>query len=99
MSEVPLLGLAGELALAAAAGVLLNLTPCVLPAIPLKVRTVLAHAGTSRRHRLISAAVFMGGTLAFFLIIGLATALLHWTWGRLFQSPVYWLRYSPCLRC
>ncbi len=87
MSEVPLLGLAGELALAAAAGVLLNLTPCVLPAIPLKVRAVLAHAGTSRRHRLISATVFMGGTLAFFLIIGLATALLHWTWGRLFQSP------------
>lgn len=87
MSEVPFLGLAGELALAAAAGVLLNLTPCVLPAIPLKIRAVLAHAGVARRQRFTAAAVFAGGTLVFFLAVGLATALLHWSWGRLFQSP------------
>ncbi len=87
MSEAALLGLPVELVLAGAAGVLLNLTPCVLPAVPLKVRSVLAHAGAARRQRLISAIVFAGGTLAFFLVVGLATALLHWSWGRLFQSP------------
>ncbi|RAP56094.1 cytochrome c biogenesis protein CcdA [Oleiagrimonas sp. MCCC 1A03011] len=86
MSDALLLGLPSELALAAARGLLLNLTPCVLPAMPLKVRSVLAHTGVAARKRVTAAAVFAAGTLAFFLVVGLATAMLHWTWGRLFQS-------------
>lgn len=87
MSDAWLPGLPGQLALAAVAGLLLNLTPCVLPAMPLKIRAVLAHTGDAPRKRTTAAAVFAAGTLAFFLAVGLATALLHWTWGRLFQSP------------
>lgn len=86
MSDALLPGLPGELALAVVAGLLLNLTPCVLPAMPLKVRSVLAHTGAAPRKRITAAVVFAGGTLVFFLAVGLATALLHWTWGRLFQS-------------
>lgn len=80
------IGLPGELALAFLAGALLNLTPCVLPVIPLKIRTIIHHAGAAPRHRAEAAVAFLAGTLLFFLAIGGASALLHWTWGVLFQS-------------
>ena len=82
------LQLAGQLALAMIAGVLLNLTPCVLPAIPVKIRTIVYEAGHSRRQRAIAAVAFTTGTLLFFLPLAIATAMLQWTWGALFQSPV-----------
>ncbi|TFG60298.1 MAG: thiol:disulfide interchange protein, partial [Deltaproteobacteria bacterium] len=56
--------------LAFAAGFLLNLTPCVLPAIPLKIRAILNETGTSFRRRLLAAAAFLAGSLAFFLALG-----------------------------
>ncbi|OYV61841.1 MAG: hypothetical protein B7Z71_03570, partial [Acidocella sp. 21-58-7] len=64
------LGLPSELALAFLAGVLLNLTPCVLPVIPLKIRTIIHHAGASPRQRVEAAVAFLAGTLLFFLAIG-----------------------------
>src|SRR5699024_10413332 len=76
------------LLLALAAGVLLNLTPCVLPAIPVKIRTIVHEAGGAPRQRLLAAVAFTGGTLLFFLPLAIATAALQWTWGALFQSPV-----------
>lgn len=79
--------LSGELALALVAGALLNLTPCVLPVIPLKIRTIIHHAGGTRLRRMEAAIAFAAGTLLFFLAIGIASAMLHWTWGVLFQSP------------
>ena len=80
------IGLPGELALAFLAGALLNLTPCVLPVIPLKIRTIIHHTGAAPRHRLEAATAFLAGTLLFFLAIGSVSALMHWTWGALFQS-------------
>jgi len=78
-----------ELALAALAGALLNLTPCVLPAIPVKVRTILRESGGQPSHRAVAAAAFTAGALIFFLAIGGLTAWLHWTWGTLFQSRMF----------
>lgn len=75
-----------EITLAAGAGLLLNLTPCVLPAVPLKVRAVLREAGERRATRLVSAALFTVGSVLFFAALGLATATLQWRWGVLFQS-------------
>ena len=75
--------------LAVAAGFLLNLNPCVLPAIPLKVRAILNETGTGPRRRIAAAAAFLAGSLAFFLALGGATALLHLTWGGLFQSRTF----------
>src|SRR3546814_13542008 len=67
-----------ETLLAAGAGLLLNLTPCVLPAVPLKVRAVLREAGERKAVRLASAALFAAGSVLFFAALGLATALLQW---------------------
>lgn len=75
-----------EVALALGAGTLLNLTPCVLPAIPIKIRTILREAGHGRAARALSAALFTLGSVLFFAPLGLATALLHLQWGVLFQS-------------
>lgn len=75
--------------MAVAAGLLLNLTPCVLPAIPIKVRTILREAGSQRSHRVLAALAFTAGTLTFFLTLGGLTALLQWNWGTLFQSTVF----------
>lgn len=75
-----------QIALAAGAGLLLNLTPCVLPAMALKVRAVLNEVGSQLPLRALSAALFMAGSVLFFAPLGLATALLQWKWGVLFQS-------------
>jgi thiol:disulfide interchange protein len=80
--------MAGELALALVAGVLLNLTPCVMPAIPVKIRTIVHEAGQRPRQRIGAAAAFAAGTLLFFLGLAIATTALHWTWGALFQSRI-----------
>ncbi|TAM53915.1 MAG: thiol:disulfide interchange protein [Paraburkholderia sp.] len=75
-----------QILLAFGAGVLLNLTPCVLPAIPLKVRAILRETGGQLGARVTSAVLFAAGSVLFFAAVGLATALLHLQWGVLFQS-------------
>ena len=65
-----------EAGLAMAAGALLNLTPCVLPAVPIKVRTILREAGDAAGSRALSAVLFTLGSVSFFAALGLLTALL-----------------------
>jgi thiol:disulfide interchange protein len=89
MSQFPSLLIVGQFLMAVLAGLLLNLTPCVLPAIPIKVRTILREAGSRRSHRVFAALAFTAGTLVFFLTLGGLTALLQWNWGTLFQSTVF----------
>lgn len=89
MDQLPSLLIAGQIMMAVVAGLLLNLTPCVLPAIPIKVRTILREAGSQRSHRVLAALAFTAGTLTFFLTLGGLTALLQWNWGTLFQSTVF----------
>ncbi|MFE8071033.1 cytochrome c biogenesis protein CcdA [Marinobacteraceae bacterium S3BR75-40.1] len=89
MLEAPWLILTGQFLLAILAGLLLNLTPCVLPAIPIKIRTILRESGGQKSHRALAALAFLAGTLGFFLTLGTLTALLQWNWGMLFQSSIF----------
>lgn len=86
MADFPF-SLIWQLPAAVTAGLLLNLTPCVLPAIPVKIRTIIRLAGTTPRQRATAAAAFMVGALALFVPLAVATAFLHWTWGGLFRIP------------
>ena len=86
-----------QILIALGAGVLLNLTPCVLPAIPLKVRAILRETGERLRARVTSAALFIAGSVLFFAMLGVATALLHWQWGVLFQSRTVLIFLSTLL--
>ena len=78
-----------QLVIAFCGGILLNLMPCVLPVIPLKVRALLAEARLEHARRGLAAASLLAGSLAVFLPLGLLTAWLNLQWGFLFHSQVF----------
>ncbi|MBC7771546.1 MAG: thioredoxin family protein, partial [Pyrinomonadaceae bacterium] len=55
-------------------GVILNLTPCVLPVIPIKVLTLSQHAGGSRSKALKLGIWMALGVIAFWMMIGIPMA-------------------------
>lgn len=85
------------LLLATAAGVLLNLTPCVLPALPIKLRSIGRVVGDGAGRRLLAGGALLGGTLTFFGALAVATAWLNWTWGALFHSASFRLTLAAVL--
>jgi len=68
-------------ALALLAGVALNVMPCVLPVIPLKIMSILEQAKQSRRRSITLGAAYAAGILAFFLTVGAASVALRLTTG------------------
>ena len=89
--EVTALGSA--LLLGLAAGLILNLMPCVLPVISLKFSALMAvtamtdrqkQANAFRRHCL----VFAAGILTWFVVLALLIGMAGLAWGELFQNPV-----------
>jgi len=71
----------GWIALSVVAGLLLNATPCVLPAVPIKLRVLLAEGGKSAPRRLLTGTALLLGSLTFFLSLGVLSVTLQWTWG------------------
>lgn len=71
-------------------GLILNLMPCVLPVLSIKVLGLIGHAnGNARRHGL----AFFGGVLATFamlagLLLALRSAGSHLGWGFQLQEPI-----------
>ena len=82
------------LLLALLGGFILNLMPCVLPVLSLKILSVMKHAGGEKRairHSFLSSA---GGIVFSFLLLALATIGLKLSgqafgWGVQFQQPVF----------
>ena len=79
------------LAIAAAGGLLLNLTPCVLPVIPLKIMGLSQAAQGSRAKCFILGFVMSLGVVAFWMALGLAIASIKGfeTTNQLFQKPEF----------
>lgn len=79
------------LLLAVLGGFLLNLTPCVLPLIPIKVMGLAAHAGGNRLRTLWLGMVLSVGVVAFWLALGaIITAVSGFTAAnQLFQYPAF----------
>jgi thiol:disulfide interchange protein len=81
-------------------GIILNLMPCVLPVISLKIFGFIQHAGQSRQKILRSAIAFAGGIFAWFvglavLLIALKAAGSEITWGGFqFTNPYFVLSLS-----
>jgi len=78
------------LLVAACGGFLLNLTPCVLPVIPIKIMGLSAHAG-NRRRTFILGIWMMLGVMALWIGLGVAIALLSGftAINQLFQYPTF----------
>jgi suppressor for copper-sensitivity B len=87
-------GLAAMLAVALLGGLILNLMPCVLPVLSIKVLGVLGHGGGERSHVRASFLSSAAGILASFLALAGAAILVKAAgaavgWGIQFQQPVF----------
>jgi thiol:disulfide interchange protein len=83
-------GLAKAMLLAFLAGLLLNVMPCVLPVLALKVRAMLPQGeqDQARENRFRLHNIFYSlGVLTFFSVLAALAAFAGMAWGELFQSP------------
>jgi suppressor for copper-sensitivity B len=87
-------GLAAMLLIALLGGLILNLMPCVLPVLSIKLLGILGHGGGERSHARFSFLASAAGIVTSFLALaGLAVALRHAGlavgWGIQFQQPLF----------
>ena len=82
------------------AGIILNLMPCVLPILGIKLAALLAHGGNSpeslrrfRRHQVF----FALGILAWFTVLAGLFHFLDLAWGQIFQSTAVVLALAAAL--
>jgi suppressor for copper-sensitivity B len=87
-------GLLAMIGVALLGGLLLNLMPCVLPVLSLKLLGVAGHGGGERAHVRLSFLVSAAGVLAAFLLLAgmlavLCAAGVALGWGIQFQQPLF----------
>lgn len=87
-------GWLGALAFGLLGGLLLNLMPCVLPVLAIKVFAVAEMAHRRRREVLVHAGAYTAGILLSLLALGVAVVALRWSgtsvgWGFQLQDPVF----------
>lgn len=82
---------------ALAGGAILNIMPCVLPVIPLKVMALIQQAHGRRKTAILHALVFASGIVTLFVLLGLALGLYGLAtgttvvYGQQFQSTAFLL--------
>lgn len=97
------LSAAAGLGLALLAGLILNIMPCVLPVIPLRILSIVGMAGESRRRYVTLGLAFSGGIILFFVgLAGINVGLRLATgdamnWGKHFQNPAFTIGMSMLL--
>lgn len=84
--EPPSRGLLGQIVLAFLGGILLNIMPCVLPVIGLKILSFVEQAGKDRHRALMLNLAYSAGLLSVFLLLALLAVGLGMRWGQQFQS-------------
>jgi len=73
------------LGLALLAGIALNVTPCVLPVIPIKIASLLQQARQSRRRSITLGMAYAAGIVLFFLAMGAASVAVRLAAGAVFD--------------
>jgi len=81
------LGFVGYLIMSLVGGLILNLMPCVLPVISIKVLSFVQQARESRMRVLTLGLAFGAGIELSFIVLGLLIVGLGRTWGGFFQYP------------
>ncbi|MHC4562526.1 MAG: protein-disulfide reductase DsbD family protein [Planctomycetota bacterium] len=95
MTAGPDYSLAGGLALAVLAGLILNVMPCVLPVIPIRILTIVDAAGDSRRRFVTLGLAFAAGVLAFFVGVAVVNMIAKLAfekalpWASHFDYPAF----------
>ena len=93
-SSVGVADFAGILGLAVLGGLILNLMPCVLPVLSLKLLSVIGQGGRERRHVRQSFLASAAGIVTCFLLLAAGAAALKAAgmavgWGVQFQQPLF----------
>ncbi|MGL4370573.1 MAG: hypothetical protein ACRCUT_13005, partial [Spirochaetota bacterium] len=70
------------------AGFLLNLMPCVLPVLSIKIISIVQNAH-NRKQTLSSGLFYTAGILLSFSILASLSVFAGWGWGNLFQKPLF----------
>lgn len=76
---------------AAVGGFVLNLTPCVLPVIPIKVMTITQHAGEKKSRALLLSTWMAAGVIVFWIGIGIPMAFVARTIDPSMIFGYWWL--------
>ncbi len=66
-------------------GIILNLMPCVLPVIGLKVLSFVEQSGQDRRRALMLNVWYSAGLMSVFLVLAALAVFLGYGWGQLFK--------------
>ncbi|HUI92581.1 MAG TPA: cytochrome c biogenesis protein CcdA [Chitinivibrionales bacterium] len=69
------------------AGIILNVMPCVLPVLGIKILSLAKAGGASRKTVLAHSLVFTGGILTVFMALAALASFAQLSWGQQFQSP------------
>ncbi|HIJ64046.1 MAG TPA: hypothetical protein HPQ04_15245, partial [Rhodospirillaceae bacterium] len=90
----PLAKLAGMMGIALLGGFILNLMPCVLPVLSLKVLALIGHGGAERRAIRSGFLATAAGIVASFMVLAVVTSLIKLAgsavgWGVQFQQPLF----------
>ncbi|MEK6246847.1 MAG: hypothetical protein N2C12_01625, partial [Planctomycetales bacterium] len=71
------------------AGLILNVMPCVLPVIGLKIMSFVSQAGESRSRVFALNLAYVIGLISVFMVLALAAILLGLTWGDQFNNYIF----------
>jgi thiol:disulfide interchange protein DsbD len=82
--------LVGGMALALLAGLILNIMPCVLPVVPLRIYSVMQMAGGSRRRFVTLGLAFAGGIVLFFVGMAVVNIIVKLSVGRALNWSEQW---------
>ena len=69
------------------AGIILNVMPCVLPVLGIKILSFAQTGGASRRTALVRSLIFSAGMMSVFIMLAALASFAHLSWGQHFQSP------------
>jgi thiol:disulfide interchange protein DsbD len=70
-------------------GAILNVMPCVLPVIPLKVLSLVQQAHGDRRQSILHALTFSAGVISLFVALALVLKIFGLFYGQQFQSTTF----------
>ena len=71
------------------AGLILNIMPCVLPVVGIKIHSLMRQAGQDLKRTRNLGLAFAAGMLFVFVILGLLAAFANLGWGQAFQSDTF----------
>ncbi len=78
-----------EMLLGFLGGIILNLMPCVLPVIGLKIISFVEQSGKNRLHAFLLNVWYSAGLISIFLLLAALAAFTKLGWGQLFMFPAF----------